>query len=151
MGHDIEDVRHRHVRLWPQLEQILRDYMAERERAGGLGRLLFPSSRPGPESIVKDLRKALAAIATRAGRDPGDTSLKVFRHTYTAARLQTLDHGQPVAPWTVARELGHASTNMIERVYGHLGLVRQRSEDVAYRIEDFKEVLREEIEALSVA
>ena len=34
---------HRSVRLWPQLEAILRLYFAERERGGGLGRLLLPS------------------------------------------------------------------------------------------------------------
>jgi hypothetical protein len=29
----------------------------------------------------------------------------MFRHTYCAARLQTLDRGAPVAPHTVAKEL----------------------------------------------
>ena len=54
----------------------------------------------------------------------GEIRTKVFRHTYITARLQTLDHGAPVSPWTVEREVGHSGTGMIERVYGHLGEVR---------------------------
>jgi hypothetical protein len=30
-----------------------------------------------------------------------------FRVTYATARLQTLDGGAPVSPWTVEKELGH--------------------------------------------
>jgi integrase len=39
----------------------------------------------------------------------------MFRHTHCAARLQTLDRGAPVGPYTVARELGHDSTAMSRR------------------------------------
>ena len=46
---------------------------------------------------------------------------KMFRHTYTAARLQTLDQGAPVSVYTVAKELGHGGETMVRRVYGHLG------------------------------
>jgi len=139
---------HRPVPLWPQLEEILRAYLLERERAGGLGSLLFPSCRGREETMVQDLRKAINAIAGRAGWATGDITTKVFRHTYTAARLQTLDHGAPVAPWTVARELGHSSTDMVERVYGHMGQVRHRGQEVAYRVEDFREVLADRLESL---
>lgn len=138
----------RPVRLWPQLEEILRDYMAEQEREGGLGRLLFPSPAPGPESMITDFRRALDAVAERAGWQAGEIRSKMFRHTYCAARLQTLDRGAPVAPWTVAKELGHGGSSMVERVYGHLGQVRHRSEVVEYRIEDHQDRLRERLEAL---
>ena len=57
----------------------------------------------------------------------------MFRHTYCAARLQTLDRGAPVSTYTVARELGHSSEAMVRRVYAHLGQVRHRSEVVEYR------------------
>src|SRR5205814_1141196 len=36
--------------------------------------------------------------------------------------------GAPVAAWTVAKELGHSGTAMIEKTYGHLGEVRHRAE-----------------------
>jgi integrase len=48
----------------------------------------------------------------------------MFRHTYCAARLQTLDQGAPVSVYTVAKELGHGGETMVRRVYGHLGHVR---------------------------
>jgi integrase len=50
----------------------------------------------------------------------------------SATRIQTTDHGQPVSLYTVARELGHSSVTMIERVYGHLMQVRHRSPVVEY-------------------
>jgi hypothetical protein len=40
-----------------------------------------------------------------------------FRVTYATARLQTLDGGAPVSPWTVEKELGHGSRAMLEEVY----------------------------------
>jgi hypothetical protein len=49
------------------------------------------------------------------------------------SRLQTLDHGAPVSLYTVSRELGHGSEEMVRRVYSHLGTVRHRSEVVEYQ------------------
>lgn len=62
--------------------------------------------------------------------------LHAFRHSYTAARIQTLDRGAPVHIWQVARELGHQSSGMIESRYGHLARVEHRAEVVAFRLED---------------
>jgi len=72
----------------------------------------------------------------------------MFRHTYCAARLQTLDQGAPVSPWTVGRELGHGGHSLVNRVYGHLGEVRHRSEQVEYRIEHFERILTKRLAAL---
>jgi len=91
--------------LWPQLEEILREYVFGGETP--LGSLLFPSPRLDPEGMVVDVRKALDRIAGRAGWDSGDIRTKMFRHTYCAARLQSLDRGAPVSEYTVSRELGH--------------------------------------------
>ncbi len=77
--------------------------------------------------MIRDVRKLLDAVGERAGFEHGSIRTKIFRHTYCAARLQTLDRGVPVAPFTVARELGHSGTAMVERVYAHLGQVRHRS------------------------
>ena len=75
----------------------------------------------------------------------------MFRHTYCAARLQTLDQGAPVSLFTVARELGHGGEAMVRRVYGHLGQVRHRAEDVEYRIEAFEDKLKGRLAALRSA
>jgi integrase len=124
---------HRSVPLWPQLRGILEQYLAARPPS----RLLFPSYRTGHEAMVTDCHKLLDAIATRAGWSAGDIRSKMFRHTYCAARLQTVDQGAPVSVYTVAKELGHGGESMVRRVYGHLGQVRQRAEVVEYRIEPY--------------
>jgi integrase len=129
----------RTVPLWPQLEAILRDHVFG--RPGPLGTLLFPSTQKDAERPVTDVRKSLDAIGELAGFDRGEIRTKVFRHTYCAARLQTLDNGAPVSQWTVSREMGHGGRSMVERVYGHLGDVRHRSDVVEYRIEQHEEVL----------
>lgn len=142
---------HRTVPLWPQLAKILRPYVIGKDAPT---RLLFPSYRTGEESMLTDVRKLLDRVAEKAGTlyvmdegrrrkaEEGEIRTKAFRHTYITARLQTLDRGEPVSLWTVAREVGHSSTNMIERVYGHLGTIRHRAESVEYRIAQHRKVLR---------
>ena len=68
---------------------------------------------------MKDLRERIGHAVTAAKIDKRVTP-HTFRHTYAAARLQTLHHGAPVSPYTVMRELGHSSIQLIERTYGHL-------------------------------
>jgi integrase len=140
---------HRSVPLWPQLEEILREYIF-----GGSappGRLLFPSVRRTAEQMIYDPRKALDAIARRAGWKEGEIRTKAFRHTYCAARLQTVDNGFPVSPYTVGKEMGHGGDQLVRRIYGHLGQVRQRSEAVEYRAEQYRETLGERLVALQAA
>ncbi|MDQ3556203.1 MAG: site-specific integrase [Gemmatimonadota bacterium] len=138
---------HRTLRMWPQLEEIMRAYVfgGNAPRSG----LLFPSHRANAKTgRIPDTRKSLDAIAATAGWKPGEVRTRVFRTTYATARLQTLDNGAPVAVWTVARELGHASTSMLERIYGKLGQVRHRKEVVEYRVEQHREPLGERLEKL---
>jgi integrase len=139
---------HRTIPLFPQLEEILRPYLVERERAGGLGRLLFPAPGSHPEKPVNDIRKSLDRVAERAGWQKGEIRTKIFRHTFCAAALQTLDRGYPISPWTVARWMGHGGRSLVDRVYGHLGETRHRSEVVEYRIEHHREAIEERLEAL---
>lgn len=140
---------HRSVPLWPQLEEILREYLLWRATHLPVERLLFPSPGSGLERMVNDTRKALDRIGARAGWEPGEIRTKMFRHTYCAARLQTLDRGAPVSPYTVGKELGHGGTSMVERVYSHLGQVRHRSERVEFRVKQHHEVLRERLAGLT--
>lgn len=135
---------HRSVPLWPQLREALERYLAEHPPS----RLLFPSYRTGEEAMVTDFRKLLDAIATRAGWKEGEIRSKMFRHTYCAARLQTLDAGAPVSTYTVAREMGHGGEAMVRRVYGHLGQVRHRAEAVEYRVEQHVAKLHDRLERL---
>lgn len=128
------EYRHRDVPLWPQLREILEEYLEDRGWPAA-HELLFPSPRTG--KMIRDLRKTLDAIAVRAGWDQGDIRTRLFRKTYCAARLQTLDNGAPVSEFTVTREMGHSSPAMVRRVYGQLGTIRHRSEVVEYRISDF--------------
>ncbi len=124
----LKKARHkRFVPLWPQLEGLLRPYIEGLGRESGL---LFPSPTHG--GMLDDVRWQLDMILERA-KVTKHVTLHTCRHTYTAMRLQTLDHGQPVSPFTVMRELGHSSIGLIEKTYGHLLDVRHRSEAVEYR------------------
>ncbi len=95
--------------------------------------------------MLVDVRKLVDRIAIRAGWKDGELTTRVFRHTWTAARLQTLDRGAPVSLYTVARELGHGSEEMVRRVYAHLGTIRHRSEVVEFRIEQHLEALKDRL------
>jgi integrase len=70
-----------------------------------------------------------------AGWKAGEIRTRVFRVTYATARLQTLDRGAPVSPWTVEKELGHGSRDMLEEVYGRVASVHHRSEAVEFLVE----------------
>jgi integrase len=140
---------HRVVPLWPQLEEILRPYVFGTRLTRG-GTLLFPSFESGKEGMLQDLRKLLDRVAVRAGWKRGEIRSKMFRHTYTAARLQTLDRGASVSAYTVSRELGHGGEALIKRVYGHLGTVRHRSEMVEYRVEQHFEQLVDRLRGLGM-
>lgn len=136
----------RTVPLWPQLAEILKPYFPRREQLGA-GTLLFPSFRTGEETVLQHPHRILKAIAKRIGHATGITPY-TLRHTYCAARLQTLDHGEPVSPFTVGRELGHGGDALVRKVYGHLGRVRHRSAAVEYRVEQHSATLRERLAAL---
>lgn len=135
----------RFVPLFPQLEEVLRSYLNGPHAPKG--RLLFPVfDDQGQERPVVDLRRVLNKVPippeldARARRLNGRSAepftsicFTMLRHTYCTARLQTLDGGKPISKHTVAGEMGHGSEAMINRVYGHLGRIRHRSEQVEYR------------------
>lgn len=138
------------VPLWPQLEQVLREYVFGGDRP--VGRLLFPSTRSKDESMISDWRKSLDTVAERAGWTRGEVRSRMFRHTYCAARLQTLDRGYPVSVYTVSQELGHGGEGITRKVYAHLGTIRHRSEVVEYVPENHVEVdgYRDRLKAVRV-
>ena len=115
-----------------QLVRILRQYLSGGQRPKG--ELLFPGENDaGNEAMIHDLRKAYDQMPMPEARLPGVAlRSKMIRHTWCAARLQTLDKGAPVSTYTVAEEMGHKDTKMIKRIYGHLGRVRHRGEEVEF-------------------
>lgn len=145
---------HRTVPMHPQMAEILREYLSKekdlrKSEEGGEGLipiagLLIRSGRTG--GMIWDTRKALDIVARRAGLEEGRIRPHLFRHTYTAARLQTTDGGVPVSVYQVSRELGHASTRTTERIYAHLGEIRHRSEHVEFRVEQHAERLGDRLE-----
>ena len=100
--------------------------------------------------MITDIRKALDAIAKRAGFAKGQIRPHMLRHTYTAARIQTCDRGRPVSLYTVARELGHHSIEMISDRYGHLHDRAEEGgmEEVSFRVEDHREALNDRLAPL---
>jgi hypothetical protein len=100
--------------------------------------------------MLTDVRKLLDRLAERAGRARGEIRTRLFRHTYCAARLQTLDAGAPVSIYTVAREFGHQSDEMVRRVCAPLGSTRHRADEVEYRIAQRLQKLGERLRRLGV-
>ena len=61
--------------------------------------LLFPSVNGKPFS---DIRGSLDKVFELAEVDrPEGIAWHLFRHTYTAMRIQTFDNGQPITLWAV--------------------------------------------------
>lgn len=135
------------VPLVPQLEAILRAWVFGPRLERG-GSLLFPSPLAGPEAKRAEIRPLIDRVAVRAGWKPRELNARMFRHTYCAARLQTLDQGAPVSLYTVSRELGHGSEDMVRRVYAHLGQVRHRAEVVEFRVEQHHAALKDRLGAM---
>lgn len=119
------DLKTRHTKrdvpLLPQLRGILVPVLERREEG-----LLFPS-RTG--ETLSDLRSSFDEVESRPEVEKRLTA-KVFRHTYSATRIRTLDGDRPVALFTVAREPGHESVYRIEDVDGHLQSRKQRLPEV---------------------
>jgi integrase len=131
----------RQVPLFSELAVILERYLAGRKNSAT--ELIFPSPVAQSEQPLTNLRRAFdrfpmpnrLAIPSDTGDrvgSPPPLRTRILRHSYCAARLQTLDWGQPISPYTVARELGHTDLNMVMRVYGHLGKIRLRSAEVSF-------------------
>ena len=98
--------------------------------------------------MTHSFSRVLDQLAEYAGWKAGEIRSKMFRHTYCSARLQTLDHGAPVSPYTVGRELGHGGDALVRRIYGHLGTIRHRSEVVEYRVEQHEKALGDRLKAI---
>jgi len=117
----------RSIPIWPQYREIIEPHIRRRREEGG--RLLFPGSEG---ESPKDIRGSLKTLVEAAGIEKHVTP-HTLRHTYASVRIQTLDHGEPVALFTVAQELGHRSIKLLEERYAHLLIDRRRLGYVEYR------------------
>lgn len=150
----------REVPLWPQLRDILQEWLfgGDAPRTSGL---LFPT-RTG--SMIGDMRKSLDEIGSMCGFDEGEVRTRRFRHTYCSTRLATVqrilkpgrDPSDPdaweyveVSKFQVQKEMGHGGAQLVDRIYGHAQRSPVRSEVVEYRVEKHREVLGERLTALT--
>ena len=144
----------RTVPLWPQLREILQEWMygGEAPRTSGL---LFPAPSGG---MVRDIRKSLDAIAKLSGMEAGRGQDATLRHTYCSARLQNVQRilkpgREPddpdgweyveVARFPGSERDGHGGGQLVDRIYGHAQGSPYRSDVVEYRVEKHREVLGE--------
>ncbi|MGK7313636.1 MAG: tyrosine-type recombinase/integrase [Candidatus Longimicrobiales bacterium M2_2A_002] len=135
------------IPLWPQLEAILRAYLAA--RGNPTKGVLFPSPRK-PGKPVRTIKRLVEELELRIEYD-GDLTPKVFRHSYCAARLQTLDNGAPISTFKVSRELGHKDTSMVEDIYGHVGpgiAGAPRKDYVEFLLGNFEDALGDRVEKM---
>jgi len=152
----------REVPLWPQLRDILQEWIfgVDAPRASGL---LFPTYHGG---MLGNLRVSLDQMAELCGMEAGEVRTRAFRHTYCSARLQTverilrpgMDPSEPES-WDyvevprnrVAREMGHGGTQLVARIYGHAPRLPYRTDAVEYRVDQHAEQLGERLTALRAA
>lgn len=151
---------HRTVPLWPQLKEILQQWMygGAQPRTSGL---LFPAPHGG---MIGDLRKSLDTIGVMCGFEEGEIRTKAFRHTYCSARLQTVQRilkpgkdpatdDDPyewveVSRFDVQKEMGHGGATLVDRIYGHRPRSPYRSEVVEYRVANHRDQLGERLRAI---
>ena len=152
----------RTVPLWPQLREILQEWMygGDTPRTSGL---LFPSPSG---AVVGNLRQTLDATARLAGFEGGKLRTRPFRHTYCSARLQTVQRilkpgGDPsdetaweyieVSKFQVQKEMGHGGSQLVDRIYGHAQKNPIRSDVVEYRVEKHTEALGDRLRSLTAS
>ena len=150
----------RTVPLWPQLREILQEWMygGETPRTSGL---LFPAAAGG---MVGDLRKSLDTTAKRCGIEGGELRTRRFRHTYCSARLATVQRilkpgGDPndenawdyieVSKFQVQKEMGHGGSQLVDRIYGHAQRSPIRSDVVEYRVEQHRDALGDRLRSIA--
>jgi integrase len=143
------------LRLWPQLKEHLEPYLTAPTAPTGF---LFPNVVNGEERRLTPgnprWRRQLDAFADFIDwkpshpLEPDKIRLQPCRNAFAAQRLQCLENGQPIAKYTVQREMGHSNTDTLDRIYAHLGQVRHRSELLEFRVEHYEKQIGKRLKAL---
>ena len=108
--------------LWPTLRTVLLLWVGDRKTG-----LLFRDHDGKKRKYIHRQAWARVCKATGIQLNPHGA-----RHTYISQRRQCLDGGKPVSDSTVAEEVGHITTDQIEKTYGHVAPVRVRVEGFDY-------------------
>ncbi|MDB4949425.1 MAG: putative integrase [Gemmatimonadetes bacterium] len=132
----------RTVPMHPQLREILLPHVSKLGRASG------PLFLTESGTLIGDWRKTLDLVAERAGFDRGKIRTRIFRNSYITHRLACIDHGAPMEPYQVAREVGHSDLKMIMRVYARVQRLRVRLEEMAFRVDSIGPALQGRLAAL---
>jgi integrase len=101
------------VPLWPKLRTTLEPYIQQLGRSQGL---LFPS----PNGQLLDDAPRTAWQRLRKASEQVHMTVHEMRHTYATQRLQCLDGGKNITTKAVADELGHTTSDQVQKTYGHL-------------------------------
>jgi site-specific recombinase XerD len=136
------DPSDRTVPMHPQLREILLPYVTK------LGRCSGPLFLTEAGTLVGDWRKTLDLVAARAGFRGAKIRTRIFRNSYITHRLACIDHGAPMEPYQVAREVGHSDLKMIMRVYARVQRLRVRLEEMAFRVEAIGPALQDRLAGL---
>jgi integrase len=117
----------RSIPMHTQLREILLPYVRQ------LGRTTGHVFTTESGEAVGDWRRALDLIATRAGFQIGQIRTRVLRTSYITHRLACMEHGVPIDPHKVAREVGYTSPAMIMKVYERAQHRRESMDELAFR------------------
>lgn len=119
----------RRIPLWPALARILRAFF-DREGLFKKSRaLVFPGApRAGKKGQTEEQRRnSMLNLLKRLARDVGISKAithHTMRHTYASVRLQMVQNVNGklvnVTKHTVMKEMGHASEQLLDRLYGHV-------------------------------
>jgi integrase len=119
----------RRVSIWPDLRPTLERLVANRPPDA----LLFGSEDGRMVNNIPITAWRRAAAASGANKSETEPfTPHGCRHTYISQRLQCLDGGVPVSPFTVIKEVGHTTLKLLEDRYGHVAQRRVRVEGFSY-------------------
>jgi hypothetical protein len=109
-----------------QLREILWPYV---QRLGRTSGHVFTTTWGEP---IYSWLEMLDLIATRAGFREDQIRPPVFRTSYIIHRLACMDHGIPINPNKVAREVGYTTPGAKKKVFARVQYGRARMDELAF-------------------
>jgi len=116
----------RSIPMHSQLREILWPYV---QRLGRTSGHVFTTTWGEP---IYSWLEMLDLIATRAGFREDQIRPSVFRTSYIIHRLACMDHGVPINPNKVAREVGYNTPRLKKKVFERVQYGRARMDELAF-------------------
>jgi integrase len=116
----------RSIPMHSQLQGILSPYV---QRLGRTSGHVFTTTWGEP---IYSCLGVLDLLATRAGFREVQVRPAVFRTSYIIHRLACMDHGVPINPNKVAREVGYTSPSLRKKVLERVQYGRARMDELAF-------------------